>query len=95
VEQHDEAIAFTGTIQLRRNSMNVLYRCPQCPDILQGTGISNEKWKELLDSGLPITVKGLQCGHVWKLSDIETESIRKQLASVTTQNPPAASIPTE
>jgi hypothetical protein len=58
-KRHDEAVTLTGTIQLRRNSVNVLYRCPQCPDILQGTGISNEKWKELLDSGLPITVKGL------------------------------------
>jgi hypothetical protein len=32
---------------------------------------------------------------VWQVSDIEAESIRKQLASVTTQNPPAASIPTD
>jgi hypothetical protein len=61
--------------------MNILYRCPQCPHIQQGVGLSVERWKQILGSGDPVTVMGLQCGHVWTLSDADVESLRKQLVS--------------
>jgi hypothetical protein len=49
--------------------------CPQCPGIPQGTSVPIERLKELLDSGEPITVIGSQCGHTWKLSDLEMKNL--------------------
>ena len=61
--------------------MNVLYRCPHCPDIQQGVGLSIERWKEILNSGEPVTVMGLQCHHVWELPDDVVEAIRQRIAA--------------
>jgi len=52
------------------------YRCPQCPDIQQGVTLSEEKLKELLESDRDFTVKGLKCGHVWRLPEEDVESLR-------------------
>jgi hypothetical protein len=60
--------------------MNILYRCPQCPNIQQGVGLSIEGWKESLNNGEPVTVMGLQCGHVWSLSEEMVNTIRQKIA---------------
>ena len=60
--------------------MDILYRCPQCPRIQQGVGLSVERWKQILESGDPVTVMGLQCGHVWALPDADVERIRQGIA---------------
>ena len=65
----------------QNGAMNLIIRCPQCPNIQQGTSVPIDRLKELLNSGEPVTVIGLQCGHTWALSDAEVESIRKLLAA--------------
>ena len=60
--------------------MNIFYRCPKCPEIQQGVGLSGERWEQILGSGDPVTVMGLQCGHVWALPDVAVENIRQQIA---------------
>lgn len=58
----------------------LVIRCPQCPDIRQGTGVSRERLKQMIETGEEITVMGSQCGHTWPLSDQEKQNIRKALA---------------
>ena len=60
--------------------MNILYRCPQGQSIQQGVGLSIERWKESLNNGEPVTVMGLQCGHVWSLPEDVVNSIRQKIA---------------
>jgi hypothetical protein len=59
----------------------LIIRCPQCPDIQQGTSVPREKLQQMLDSGEDITVMGSQCGHTWKLSNAEVKSIRDAMAA--------------
>ena len=58
-------------------------RCPQCPELKQGTSVPRERLKQMLETGEEITVMGSQCGHVWPISDQEKDSIRKALAAGT------------
>ena len=62
---------------------NLVIRCPECPNILQGTSVPREKLKQMLESGEEITVMGSVCGHVWKLSEEESENLRKAIAAGT------------
>jgi hypothetical protein len=59
----------------------LILRCPQCPDIKQGTSVPLDKLKQLLDSGEKITVMGSKCGHGWALSDEEVKKLRDYLAA--------------
>jgi uncharacterized Zn finger protein len=58
----------------------LVIHCPQCPDLQQGTGVSRERLKHMIETGEEITVMGSQCGHVWPISDQEKQNIRKALA---------------
>jgi uncharacterized Zn finger protein len=57
----------------------LIIRCPQCPDLEQGTSVPRDRLKEMLETGKEITVMGSECGHVWQLSDQEKQRIRKML----------------
>jgi hypothetical protein len=59
----------------------LVIRCPQCPNIEQGTSVPIDRLKRMLESGEDITVMGSQCGHTWKLSDLETKSLRAAVAA--------------
>jgi hypothetical protein len=61
-------------------SLPLIIRCPQCPGLQQGTSLARERLTEMLQSGEDITVMGSQCGHVWSLSTLEKENLRKFLA---------------
>lgn len=54
-------------------------RCPQCPDIQQGTSVPLDRLKRMLESGEEVTVMDSQCGHIWSLSEGEIQGIRKAL----------------
>ena len=54
----------------------LVIRCPQCPNVLQGTTVSVDRLKEMLKSGEDITVIGSVCGHTWKLSEVEVQNVR-------------------
>jgi hypothetical protein len=55
-------------------------RCPQCPEIFQGTSVPRESLEQMLETDEEITVMGSQCGHVWPISDQEKQNICKALA---------------
>jgi hypothetical protein len=61
-------------------SLSFLFRRPQCPTIKQGISAPIEHLKQMLESGEEITVIGVQCKHVFKLSDQEVEELRKAVA---------------
>lgn len=60
---------------------SLINRCPQCPDVKQGTSVPLDKLKQLLESGTEITVMGSMCGHVWALSEEEVKSLRDHVAA--------------
>jgi hypothetical protein len=62
---------------------NLLVRCPQCPDLVQGTSVPRERLQQMLESGEEITTIGSICGHVFPLSAEQIESIRKAMAAGT------------
>src|ERR1700693_2722923 len=66
----------------RRNTMvSLVPRCPQCPELKQGTSIRRDRLEQMLETGEEITVIGSQCGHAWALSDKENQNLREAIAS--------------
>jgi hypothetical protein len=59
--------------------VNLIVRCPQCPDIKQSTAVPRERLKQMIEAGKKITAFGSICGHRWALSDEEKQSIREAL----------------
>ena len=57
----------------------LIIRCPECPDIQQGTSVPMDKLRKMLESGEDITVMGSLCGHTWKLSEAEIRNLRKAM----------------
>jgi hypothetical protein len=62
------------------SSLAFLVRCPQCPTIKQGISTPIARLKQMLEAGEEITVLGLICNHVFKLSAAELEELRNIIA---------------
>lgn len=74
---HAEEILARGEVA----SLPLVIRCPQCPDVQQGTSVPIERLKQMLESGEDISVIGSACGHVWKLSAVEVQNLRNAVAA--------------
>jgi hypothetical protein len=61
--------------------VSLVSRCPQCPELKQGTSIRRERLEQMLETGEEITVLGSQCGHAWALSDQEKQTLREAIAA--------------
>jgi hypothetical protein len=63
--------------------VSLVSRCPQCPELKQGTSIRRERLEQMIENGEEITVMGNQCGHAWALSDQEKQNLRDAIAAGT------------
>ena len=63
--------------------VSLVSRCPQCPELKQGTSIRRDRLEQMLETGEEITVIGSQCGHAWALSDQEKQNLREAIAAGT------------
>jgi hypothetical protein len=59
--------------------VNLIVRCPQCPDLRQATSVPRERLKQMIEADDKITAFGSICGHRWAFTDEEKQSIREAL----------------
>jgi len=63
--------------------VSLVSRCPQCPELKQGTSIRRERLEQMLETGEEITMIGSKCGHAWALSEQEKQTLREAIAAGT------------